>query len=104
MSARKRHRAGCDPERSSTIRCRGRNRAARHVRLVPTALQFPNWSPSLPFLDALLGGFLRCVNNSDRVIAVAVDLYQWNSVVGSDLRKRVEIEIICRAGTALPLA
>jgi len=55
-------------------------------------------------LDALLAGFLRCVNNFDRGVAVAVDLYQWNSVVGSDLRKRVKIEIICRAGTALLLA
>jgi hypothetical protein len=40
-------------------------------------------------LDALLAGFLRYVE----LIAVAVDLYQWNSVAGSDLHKRVKIEI-----------
>src|SRR5215471_17433324 len=57
MSANQRHRPGCDPERSSTIRCHGRNRAAHRVRLVLTALQFPDWSRLLPFLDALLAGF-----------------------------------------------
>jgi len=39
-----------------------------------------------------LAGFLRCLNSFDRSEAVAVDLYQWNCAVTSDLRKYVNTQ------------
>src|SRR5215471_12580906 len=102
MSANQRHRPGCDPERSSTIRCHGRNRAAHRVRLVLTALQFPDWSRSLPFLDALLAGFwmpcwpVSCDASTTLIEAIAT----WPGVTamhfGAFSKARSEFETILR--------